>query len=218
MDRDRPHLGEPAGAHPGDRGLDNKAAIPSNAWVEYDVTAAVSGNGTYSFVLQPESDDGANFHSRESPVGGNPPQLVVESGPIPTPTPMPTPDPNADPVVMAAGDNVCGADSTSGSCKQMATSDLLVAASPQAVLVLGDVQYECGEASDFTSFYDPSWGRVKADQPPRGGQPRVPHQHRPGARLLRQPAAEPRPTSTTSGRRPARWARATTASTSAPGT
>jgi acid phosphatase type 7 len=69
--------------------------------------------------------------------------------------------PMADPVVMAAGDNVCGADSLNGSCKQMATSDLLVAARPEAVLVLGDVQYECGAASDFTSFYDPSWGRVK---------------------------------------------------------
>jgi hypothetical protein len=41
----------------------------------------------------------------------------------------------------------------------MATSDLVVAAAPHAVLVLGDVQYECGEASDFTSFYSPSWGR-----------------------------------------------------------
>ena len=67
---------------------------------------------------------------------------------------------------MAAGDNVCGADSTSGSCKQMATSNLLLAAAPHAVLVLGDVQYECGEASDFTSFYDPSWGRVKARSHP----------------------------------------------------
>ena len=158
------------GPIPGTPALDNKASIPSNAWVEYDVTQAVSGDGTYSFVLLPESDDGANFHSRESPVGGNPPQLVVESGPIPTPTPLPTPDPNADPVVMAAGDNVCGAESTSGNCQQMATSNLLLAAAPHAVLVLGDVQYECGEASDFTSFYDPSWGRrVKAALPPGRG-------------------------------------------------
>jgi acid phosphatase type 7 len=81
--------------------------------------------------------------------------------PTPTPTPTATPDPNGDPVVMAAGDNVCGSDSGNSKCKQMATSDLLVAAQPAAVLVLGDVQYECGEAADFTSFYDPSWGRVK---------------------------------------------------------
>jgi hypothetical protein len=60
---------------------------------------------------------------------------------------------------MAAGDNVCGADSTGGSCKQVVVSDLALAANPDAVLVLGDVQYECGEASDFSSFYDPSWGR-----------------------------------------------------------
>jgi hypothetical protein len=89
--------------------------------------------------------------------------------PTPTPSPTPNPNPTGDPVVMAAGDNVCGADSTSGNCKQMATSDLILAAAPQAVLVLGDVQYECGEASDFTSFYGPSWGRVKAISHPTVG-------------------------------------------------
>ena len=77
---------------PGSTGtaLDNKAAIASNAWVEYDVTAAISSNGTYSFVLKPESTDGAKFHSRE---GSNPPQLVVESGPVPTVTATPAPPP-----------------------------------------------------------------------------------------------------------------------------
>jgi len=39
--------------------LNNKAAIPAKAWVEYTVTEAVSRNGTYSFVLKPESTDGA---------------------------------------------------------------------------------------------------------------------------------------------------------------
>jgi acid phosphatase type 7 len=154
--------------------LDNKAAIPEGAWVAYTVTAAVSGNGTFNFVLKPESGDGANFHSRE---GANPPQLIVEFGSAPTatttptrtPTPTPTPNTNGDPVVMAAGDNVCGADSTGANCRQVATSDLLVTANPKAVLVLGDVQYECGEASDFTSFYDPSWGRVKARTHPAVG-------------------------------------------------
>jgi len=74
-----------------------------------------------------------------------------------------------DPVVMAAGDIACGVGSTGGRCQQMATSDLLVATNPRAVLPLGDVQYECGEASDFTSFYDPSWGRVKAISHPAVG-------------------------------------------------
>jgi hypothetical protein len=148
--------------------LDYKGALAGSTWAEYNVTSAVTGNGAVGFVLLPESNDGAVFDSRQ---GANKPQLVLYTNstetPTPTPTatptrtPTPTPAPTGDPVVMAAGDNVCGADSSGGSCKQMATSDLVVAAAPQAVLVLGDVQYECGEASDFTSFYDPSWGRVK---------------------------------------------------------
>ena len=104
---------------------------------------------------------------------------------------------------MAAGDNVCGADSSGGSCKQMATSDLILAAAPQAVLVLGDVQYECGEASDFTSFYAPSWGRIKGDTHPSVGN----HEYRTSTDPAHDCFGNPpgrRPTSTTSGRRPAR--------------
>jgi chitodextrinase len=66
----------------------------------------------------------------------------------------------ADPVVAAAGDIACGATSTGGSCKQQATSDLLVQREPAAVLPLGDVQYEAGGLSDFQNFYNPTWGRV----------------------------------------------------------
>jgi hypothetical protein len=156
--------------------LDDKGALAGGTWVEYNVTSAVTGNGAVGFVLLPQSNDGAVFDSRQ---GANKPQLVLTMNstetPTPTPTatptrtPTPTPTPTGDPVVMAAGDNVCGADSSGGSCKQMATSDLVVAANPQAVLVLGDVQYECGEASDFTSFYSPSWGRIKARTHPSVG-------------------------------------------------
>jgi chitodextrinase len=66
----------------------------------------------------------------------------------------------ADPVVAAAGDIACGAGSAGSSCKQMATSDLLVQRQPAAVLPLGDVQYEDGALSDFRNFYAPSWGRM----------------------------------------------------------
>ena len=44
---------------------DNKVAIPIGTWVEYDVTAAVAGNGEVSFVLVGDSTDGANFASKE---------------------------------------------------------------------------------------------------------------------------------------------------------
>lgn len=58
--------------------LDNKDAIEKNIWVEYDVTAAISGNGTFNFVLVGESSDEIRFSSRE---GSNPPELVITMDP-----------------------------------------------------------------------------------------------------------------------------------------
>jgi len=73
----------------------------------------------------------------------------------------PLPSTSIDPILAASGDMVCGAQSTGAACKQMQTSDLLVAMNPDAVLPLGDVQYEEGSLIDFQNFYEPSWGRVK---------------------------------------------------------
>jgi acid phosphatase type 7 len=56
---------------------DDKAAIASGAWVEWNVTALVTGNGTYSFALAGTSTDGIDFGSRE---GSNKPSLVLEIG------------------------------------------------------------------------------------------------------------------------------------------
>jgi len=63
---------------------------------------------------------------------------------------------------MAAGDIACGATSTGAACREMVTSDLILAAGPAAVLALGDVQYECGDIEDFTTSFDRSWGRFKS--------------------------------------------------------
>ena len=83
----------------------------------------------------------------------------------------------ADPVIAAAGDIACdptasgynGGAGTSASCRQKATSDILVGADLAAVLPLGDEQYECGGASAFAQAYDPSWGRVKSTTHPAVG-------------------------------------------------
>jgi hypothetical protein len=48
--------------------------VPAATWAEYNVTAQITGNGTYSFVFQPDSSDGIRFESRE---GSPPPQLVL---------------------------------------------------------------------------------------------------------------------------------------------
>ena len=54
--------------------IDNKGAINKNTWVEYNVTAAIAGNGTFNFVLVGDSSDEIRFSSRQ---GSNPPRLVV---------------------------------------------------------------------------------------------------------------------------------------------
>jgi hypothetical protein len=81
------------------------------------------------------------------------------------------------PRVAAAGDIACDPSSASfngglGSglnCRQRATSDLLVAGAYDAVLALGDIQYEDGAGTKFTASYDPSWGRVKSITKPVPG-------------------------------------------------
>ncbi|MGB8983624.1 MAG: DNRLRE domain-containing protein, partial [Anaerolineales bacterium] len=73
--------------------LDNKGAFGTSVWVEYDVTASVTGDGTYAFALVADGTDGVTFSSRE---GSTPPQLVVTLGTgaaTPTHTPTSTPLP-----------------------------------------------------------------------------------------------------------------------------
>jgi hypothetical protein len=73
----------------------------------------------------------------------------------------------ADPTIAAAGDIACAPGTSGGtSCRQVATSDLLLQLGPQAVLALGDTQYESGEYPNYLSMFEPSWGRVKDDLHP----------------------------------------------------
>ena len=84
---------------------------------------------------------------------------------------------SADPVVAAAGDIACdpadasfnGGLGTASLCHEKSTSDLLVAGAFDAVLPLGDNQYESATLSNFQASYDPSWGRVKATTHPATG-------------------------------------------------
>jgi len=150
-------------------------------------TASLPGNGNVDFVLTTNSQTALALASREST---NPPQLVITASPTPSPSPTPpqspspsptpvpfpspspspvpspSPSPPHDPVVLTAGDIACGLINTGGmspggACKQAATAALLGTAGVVAVLPLGDNQYECGELSNFQSFYEPSWGQYK---------------------------------------------------------
>ena len=128
--------------------------------------ASVSDRVNVDFVLTTSNQTALALASRESL---NPPQLTITpTAPTPTPTPSPTPSPTAaDPIVLTAGDIGCGLTNTGGmspggACQQGATANLLGAAGVAAVLPLGDNEYECGELSNFQSFYGPTWGQFKA--------------------------------------------------------
>ena len=56
----------------------NIGSAPDESWVEYNLTGHVTSNGTYSFVLMPDSSDGIRFESRE---GNPPPELVLSLAP-----------------------------------------------------------------------------------------------------------------------------------------
>jgi hypothetical protein len=75
-----------------------------------------------------------------------------------------------DPVIAAAGDIACPSNTpTLTSCHHQQTSDILVSGGFDAVLPLGDLQYPSGQLSGFQSYYDPTWGRVKAITRPAPG-------------------------------------------------
>jgi Bacterial Ig-like domain len=73
--------------------LDNKGAVSTNSWVEYNVTGAVTANGTYTFNVVPSVSDATDFNARESTTGNkpelvvryqadtNPPETTIDSGP-----------------------------------------------------------------------------------------------------------------------------------------
>jgi len=73
------------------------------AFVEYEVTALVKGNGDFSLALVPTSTDGADFASRESSDATRRPQLLLTVQPV---TPPPTGEvqllPTADALVREA--------------------------------------------------------------------------------------------------------------------
>lgn len=60
-------------------------AVAIDDVVDFNVTSAITGNGTYSFALKSSSGDDVHFSSKE---GANPPELIIQtgSGPIPSPS------------------------------------------------------------------------------------------------------------------------------------
>jgi hypothetical protein len=57
--------------------LSTLGSVANGTWVEFDVAAAITGNGTYSFAIRNASTNSLYFSSAE---GANAPELRVETG------------------------------------------------------------------------------------------------------------------------------------------
>jgi len=69
----------------------------------------------------------------------------------------------SDPVIVAAGD-ICASPTD---CAP--TASLIASINPTAVLTLGDNAYNTGSASDYSTNYDPNWGKYKSITKPAPG-------------------------------------------------
>jgi hypothetical protein len=87
------------------------------------------------------------------------------SSPSPSPPPLspPTPPIDAEAVIAGAGDIAA---SNRGAER---TATLLDGTDPDVVYTVGDNAYPAGAASDYASFYEPTWGRHKAKTRPTPG-------------------------------------------------
>ncbi|MGQ0837849.1 CBM96 family carbohydrate-binding protein [Actinokineospora sp.] len=142
--------------------LGSLGAVSRNTWYEVTVTSAVTGNGILGIGVTSSSGDGADYDSRESGAA-TAPQLVITTGsPTTTTPPTTTPPPPGDPVLVGAGDIAA-----SGTGDNQ-TADLLDGI-PGTVFTTGDNVYNNGTASEFTTYYNPTWGRHKSRTRPSPG-------------------------------------------------
>ena len=99
-----------------------------------------------------------------------PPSPRPATRPSATPTPTPRQKPSstgkrtaaAVTRVVAVGDVACapGEKRTETTCRQRETAEVARRLDPEAVLLLGDLQYENGEAGNFAASFDRSWGAL----------------------------------------------------------
>ena len=95
-------------------------------------------------------------------------------------------------VIAAVGDMACdpsdqswnNGDGTTSGCAQRRTSSAMLAdTSVQAVLGLGDYQYDCDDPADYAVSYTPTWGRLNGVMDPVAGN----HEYQTGTDAFGRP-------------------------------
>ncbi len=89
--------------------LDTSAAVKKGTWISMNVSAYVTGNGMWSFVVSTPGSTAISLAARES--GANAPQLIITTGSSPTltpttvnPTQTPTQNPTSTPTPVSGTD------------------------------------------------------------------------------------------------------------------
>jgi hypothetical protein len=99
---------------------------------------------------------------------------------------------SGDPVVTAVGDMACdaadpsfsaGAGTTSRCAEERVSGRMFSDVSVDALLGLGDFQYDCGDPSDYAVSYAPSWGRFDPITYPIAGN----HEYKTGSDVFGAP-------------------------------
>ncbi len=62
-----------------------------------------------------------------------------------------------DYVVMAVGDIACGPNDQDKDCQDKRTAELIKSTNPDALFLLGDLQYQDGKSEDFQKFFGSTW-------------------------------------------------------------
>ncbi|MGN6524266.1 MAG: CBM96 family carbohydrate-binding protein, partial [Actinomycetes bacterium] len=123
------------------------------------VITTISGS-TSPATSPPTSTTTAPTSSTSSPAAT---ATTSSSTPSSTSSSTPSSAPSG-PTIVAAGDIACtsGKATSATACQQLATSNLAMQLKPDALLPLGDDQYEYGTLSDFQTMYGPTWGRMNS--------------------------------------------------------
>jgi acid phosphatase type 7 len=138
------------------------APVEEGFWVEYDVTAAVIGDGTYTFALIGDGSEEIDFSSRE---GAAAPELVVTTGlESATSTPPSVSQSSSDGVILVGAGDIATCDREEDELTAQLLDEI-----PGTVFTLGDNAYVDGSYSEYLNCYEPSWGRHKSRTKPIAG-------------------------------------------------
>jgi hypothetical protein len=151
-------------------------SVKSGRWLEFDVTQLAAGGTSVTLALATSGETNVAIAAKE---GGeaNAPRLVVETGqggavaPPGTSNPTETETvPSGPPAVIAAvGDIACdpetenfnGGRGTEENCRERHVARVIADANVDAILTLGDTQYEENTDEQYAKSFDKSWGFLK---------------------------------------------------------